>query len=231
MIYGYGLSAKIHSNHAFKIIISTEPISVLQGHKIIKSKALIIKPNTIHELKSCNCLCAWIFIDPETDIGQHIHGLFNNVTVLKFENVITNKLINFLIYSLENHFTEGEIKNAVVQTLLHRDMSNSYDLIIDRRIEKVLNYIKWSTNFDVKFAELLNLCSLSESRLIHLFKKEIGITIRQYVLWCRIKKALHGMTTNKNIKSSAKEAGFTDAAHFNRTFVSMFGINPSILLK
>jgi AraC-like DNA-binding protein len=231
IIYGHGLSNKIHANHAAKIIIATEPVSVLLDDEIIKSKGLIIKSNTFHEIKNGNWLSISIFIDPETDIGKQINVLFNKAKVLKLENTTSNQLINFLSNSFENHFTEVEIRNIVLKTLLDRDTLDTHNIIIDQRIEKVLDHIKRSSDYHVKFADLLDLCLLSESRLIHLFKKEIGITIRKYILWCRIKKALNAMATNKNIKSSAKQAGFTDAAHFNRTFVSMFGINPSILFK
>jgi len=230
MIYGSGLSTKIHSNHALKIIISTELFSVLQGHKIIKAKGVIIKSNAFHEIKSDSLLSISIFIDPETDIGKQISSLFNKATVLKLKNETSNELLNFLSNSLENHFTEAEIKNVFAKTLVDHDISHIHSLVIDQRIEQVLNHIKCSSNYDVKFVDLLNLSSLSESRLIHLFKKEIGITIRKYILWCRINLALKAIATNKTLKMSAEQAGFTDAAHFNRTFVSMFGINPSILL-
>jgi AraC-like DNA-binding protein len=51
------------------------------------------------------------------------------------------------------------------------------------------------------------------------------------MLWCRTTKAIAALTVGASIKQSAKIAGFTDAAHLNRTFVSMYGITPSLMLK
>jgi AraC-like DNA-binding protein len=46
-----------------------------------------------------------------------------------------------------------------------------------------------------------------------------------------MKRALAAIASGANIKKAASIAGFTDAAHFNRTFLSMFGDSPSNLLK
>jgi AraC-like DNA-binding protein len=72
---------------------------------------------------------------------------------------------------------------------------------------------------------------VSESRLIHLFKKETGTTIRKYILWNKLQQAIKFHLLGNSLKQSASLSGFTDAAHFNRVFVSNYGINPSSMLK
>lgn len=229
VFYQSGIPYKFHANHGLKIIIAEEQFSVVHDHKVINSNGLIIRPNTTHKINAGPGIIISIYIDPETQIGREINYLLNKRKVLKLENTIVTTLLNYFNNALEFHYTEGEVKRFLITTLL-----NMYPLdtgSIDQRIENVIAYIRSCSNYKVKFSDLLQVCSLSESRLLHLFKKEVGITIRKYILWCKTQKAVKAIAANKSIRQAAKEAGFTDAPHLNRTFVTMFGFNPSILQK
>jgi AraC-like DNA-binding protein len=231
IIYGYGLSKKMHANHGVKLIIGEQAFSVIYDQKIINATGVIIRSNTLHEVKAGEGLSITIYLDAESEIGKEINGNLKKGTILKLENEAVNMLLSFFTYPFESHFTEPEIKNLLIKTLLNKEILEQVPRTLDERIEKAIMHIKSSSNYNVKFSDLLDLCSLSESRLIHLFKKEIGITIRKYIVWCRLQKSLKAMASGLSIKEAALLAGFTDAAHLNRSFVSMFGINPSSMLK
>jgi AraC-like DNA-binding protein len=231
IFYGYGLSKKIHTNHCAKLIIAEEPFSVSHGHQTIEATGAIIRSDVSHSVRSEGGLNISIYIDPESDIGKEINDIFKKDKILKLKDEVVKDLLLFFRYPLESHFTELEVKNVLIKTLLNRDTLQEEHKTIDERIQSVITHIKSSENYSISFAELLSICSLSESRLIHLFKKETGITIRRYILWCRLQKSLRAMASGSSIKQSAQLAGFTDAAHLNRTFVSMYGVNPSSMLK
>lgn len=224
-----GIPHKFHANHGLKIIIAEEQFSVIHDHKVINSNGLIIRPDTSHKINAGPWIIISIYIDPETQIGREINYLLNKRKVLKLEKTIVTTLLNYFNDALEFHYTEREVKRFLITTLLNRYSLDTAS--IDERIENVIAYIRSASHYRVRFSDLLQLCSLSESRLLHLFKKEVGITIRKYVLWCKIQKAVKAIASNKTIRQAAKEAGFTDASHLNRTFVTMFGFNPSILQK
>jgi AraC-like DNA-binding protein len=225
----YGLTGRLHSNHAVKILVASKEISISHNRKLFTAQGLIVKSDTVHKIKPHEGLVVCIYIDPESIDGTHINNLFKNVPVLRFDCALALGLFD-LLSTPSNHITENEIKAKIQKTLvpLHR---SHQDRLMDQRIASVTRLIKESEHCSVKFAELLELSSLSESRLIHLFKKEIGITIRKYTLWCRTVKAIAAMRSGTTIKEAAKITGFTDAAHFNRTFVAMYGVTPSLLTK
>ena len=229
VFYSYGLSKNVHANHCIKVLLGEDPLVVTYDREKIYSRGFIIKSDTSHKIKASDLVIS-IFIDPETDIGKAINKLFKRTKVLKLEEKTSVTLLNYFSTSLENHLTELEIKNTVLKSIFTTPIFETSSAL-DTRIEKVLFQIKTSENFDIEFNELLTICSLSESRLLHLFKKEIGITIRKYILWCRVQRAIKSITTGGSMKQAASSAGFTDAAHFNRTFVAMYGITPSSMLK
>lgn len=229
IIYGYDLSFKPHASHAVKIIIADELISVSPYHTAVRAPGVIIKANTRHKVKSGKGLLISIYIDPHSKVGTELNNLAKH-GILKLGNNTAGKLLKYFREGLENHLTETDIKIWFIETLLNNDVLES-TTAFDGRIKKIIDCIRTSPNYNIKFSDLLSISGLSESRLMHLFKKEVGITIRKYVLWCRVLKALKTMSAGANIKQSARLTGFTDAAHLSRTFASMFGISPSSAFK
>ena len=80
-------------------------------------------------------------------------------------------------------------------------------------------------------AELATLIGLSESRMQHVFKEQMGIPIRRYVLWMRLRHVLELALSGSSLTTAAHSSGFSDLAHFTRTFRATFGIKPSALLS
>jgi len=77
----------------------------------------------------------------------------------------------------------------------------------------------------------MNVSYLSESRLLHLFKQEIGLPIRNYILWHRLQLAFKELSKGHSLTEVAYLTGFSDQSHLTRTFVKTIGATPSSLLK
>ena len=101
----------------------------------------------------------------------------------------------------------------------------------DARILATLQHLKSSTSENLSLVSLAQQVGLSPSRLIGLFKQQIGIPIRRYRLWYRLFLCTQRMTTGTRLTQAALEAGFTDSAHFSRTYRAMLGFCPSALLR
>ena len=68
---------------------------------------------------------------------------------------------------------------------------------------------------------------LSHSRLSHLFKAHIGISIKRYLVWSRLKVAiLLFLKEPHNLTSIAHETGFFDQAHLSNSFKRLLGVSP-----
>lgn len=69
----------------------------------------------------------------------------------------------------------------------------------------------------------------SPSRLSHWFKERMGISLRQYRVWLRLKTAMsyYLAQPEQGLAEAAYTAGFHDAAHLTRSFKRFLGIKPS----
>lgn len=97
---------------------------------------------------------------------------------------------------------------------------------MDRRIEVVIAKIE--NDPTVEFADLALLVNLSSSRLRHLFKKETGVTYKNYLRNLRLRAAeVLLRTTFLSVKEIVTRVGLTHTSHFNREFKRLYGTSPT----
>ena len=83
----------------------------------------------------------------------------------------------------------------------------------------------------VSGTELAARVGISASRLTHLFTEQVGIPLRRYVLWTRLRAAIIRVQAGDDLTGAAHGAGFADSAHLTRTTREMFGLAPSVLSR
>ncbi|HEX7670074.1 MAG TPA: AraC family transcriptional regulator [Polyangiaceae bacterium] len=102
---------------------------------------------------------------------------------------------------------------------------------LDLRIRKVLELIKGDFLTPPPAGKLAAAVGLSPGRLIHLFTREMGLPIRRYILWLRLRDVLISVVGGASLTEAAHHAGFSDSAHLSRTFRGMFGFPPSTIAE
>lgn len=70
---------------------------------------------------------------------------------------------------------------------------------------------------------------LSESRLSHIFREQVGISIAGYVLFSKLSKTYDYIAAGESITDAAIHAGFSSSAHFAAVNKKQFGISASEL--
>ncbi|MBL8522247.1 MAG: helix-turn-helix domain-containing protein [Betaproteobacteria bacterium] len=102
---------------------------------------------------------------------------------------------------------------------------------MDSRISAALTFLRESPHQYDSIESLADKVHLSPSRLAHLFKGEVGVPIRRYVLWMKMRRALDLAIAGDSLTTAALSAGFADSAHLSRTVRSMMGIAPEFLFR
>ncbi len=95
---------------------------------------------------------------------------------------------------------------------------------IDPRIKAALDLLRRLPAKKISTRAIAGAVCLSESRFIHLFKQQVGIPVRRYLLWLRLRIALEQILNSMNFTQAAHHAGFSDSAHLSRTFKQMSGM-------
>jgi AraC-like DNA-binding protein len=93
-----------------------------------------------------------------------------------------------------------------------------------------LEFLTANSEQIVPVEDVANQCNLSSSRFLHLFKEQTGITYRRAQLWNKLMKGITQFG-RVSLTEIAHSNGFSDSAHFSRTFKENFGFSPSDFLK
>lgn len=101
----------------------------------------------------------------------------------------------------------------------------------DPRVVKVIELIREQIAFNVRVEELAGEVNLSVSRLVELFRKQVGVPIRRYRQWHRLFVTFAAVDRGETLTDAAIAAGFTDSAHFSHTFRMTLGMTPSDILS
>jgi AraC-like DNA-binding protein len=94
---------------------------------------------------------------------------------------------------------------------------------IDRRVDRALLCF----GAGASLGETACLVRLSESRLTHLFREQIGMSARDWRRWLLMRKALFALYTGQSASAAAHFSGFADGAHLSRTCRALTGVTPS----
>jgi AraC-like DNA-binding protein len=100
----------------------------------------------------------------------------------------------------------------------------------DERMNLALAYLSDKSDQIVPLIDVADHCNLSSSRFLHLFKEQTGITYRRAQLWNKLMKGITQFG-KMSLTEIAHYSGFSDSAHFSRTFKENFGFSPRDFIK
>lgn len=99
---------------------------------------------------------------------------------------------------------------------------------VERRIARVAAVLADLSAEAVSAEVLAQTADLSVSRLEHLFKAQLGTSLRAYRGWYRMRNATSHLLRGGSLTEAAHAVGFHDSAHFTHAFRQSFGLPPSL---
>jgi AraC-like DNA-binding protein len=115
--------------------------------------------------------------------------------------------------------------NSLKDHILQQSFKSGYD----PRVASIINFLgNHELKYDVMIKTLQQVVCLSESRLSHLFKENVGISLKKYLVWNKLKTTIKGhLTTKEDLFTSLINANFYDQPHFSKAFKTMLDVKPS----
>ena len=130
------------------------------------------------------------------------------------------------------------IATALAAHLIGRYTAAKTDEIVARgglnsnAIRIVIEYIKSNHQKDLSLGELASIVYMSPYHFSRLFKQSTGLTPYQYLLNCRINRAMELLATGQHtVKQAAHLVGFNDQSHFTRQFKRIAGVSPIVYMQ
>ncbi len=226
----------VHTHHAIQISIGIEGgFTVSTEESELRSHGLLIGPDVPHCVNGGENQLGTLMIDAETTpakllVEKYLKGKTTHVLGKRVVTSVLASIPKFIRYhGIQDCYQASEVIKYILGKLV--DSSSENQRSVDSRIPAVLDFIN---NLEIKKVSTKTIARqvyLSETRLIHLFKNEIGIPIRRYLLWSRIQDAMKLMSKGTPITEAAYQAGFSDSAHLTRSVKKTYGVPPSVVFK
>ena len=95
----------------------------------------------------------------------------------------------------------------------------------------ILEYINSNINEEISIDKLSNLFFFNRTYIMKRFKKELKISINEYINSMRIYNSLGLFKDNNYISSIGYKNGFNSLEYFSETFKKVLGVNPNTYKK
>lgn len=230
-----GKGTSFHRHIAAQIVVALSGklrVKMSQKASYSTCDAVIIPPNVNHHIIGSGSVEIMIWFDPATVAARAIRlrSLSQLIPLSRSEiNIPISQLLQ-LSSHLQTCSEAVRLSQKITQALLPE-----YETVepIDERVALTLSAFQDSAllNQPHPLKDLAQTVNLSEGRLRHLFREELGVTIQQYWIGHRLLVAIRRFNSDEFLTEIAHDAGFADLAHFSRAFRASFGMTPSLAAK
>lgn len=140
--------------------------------------------------------------------------------------------------SLEHRFgadIELNAKTAILLVELNRYISEHNNQVGKKArpklIDGIKDYISEHLTEPISLEMLSNEFFISSKYISSVFRKNMGMTLREYIITKRVENAKKLLSEGKNVSEACELSGFGDYSNFIRTFTLIAGISPGKYAK
>lgn len=238
---GPGIDSKLHSHFAGQILLSPSDFfqyreSTEQTWK--KARAFYVPPCTTQQViapGNNNALVMTVYLDVWCQEFNELHQ-FNNYHSKVILPLLLSRWLWQRLRETVEEATPELVRNTAKQVInqlsicrknFQAPQSNKWQQPMQRRFLPVLEYIEYNIVGNLCVEHLARLAHLSPSRFSALFTEAIGVSVRKYIIWRRLRLACQRICLGTHrLTDIALDLGFTDQAHFSNCFSRFFGISP-----
>lgn len=205
-------------------------------HELSAGCFMLYEPGHKHDyqyFKDCNTISLWV----------HFHGAGANTAVsdcnispgphFKPKN---NSAEHFFQLMTKSFYPGEKIfqtrLNGLLLMLLSELGQNRKEAVKTDRIAEAVSFIHLNYHLPSNIDTLAQLCGLSRSRFLHVFKERMGTSPLHYQLLFRVEKAKELLAADSlSVLQVAAMVGFEDPFYFSRAFKKLVGMPPAEFRK
>jgi AraC family transcriptional regulator len=225
------LENEAHAHHAIQISIALRRTLSLQAPPDLRWRAyrgVATAPDQVHRIR-CRDLVVQIYFDPEGAAGVALRQGMGKAGVQAIDSDDLGTRAAAALRPGTDGQPDAERAARFIDELTGFSAPDYSRHLIDPRVQATLTAVHALPGRRASLSTLADRVALTPGRLGALFRRDIGIPLRRYLLWLRLIDAIEALSHDANLTEAAHDAGFSDSAHFSRTFRRMFGMPPSAL--
>jgi AraC-like DNA-binding protein len=195
------------------------------GRKWTTCGAALVRPDVFHEVDATGTRVLLAFVDAESALGAALRETIESDISIVSENTVA---------TWRRHLGNSQtIRDRVEPWVRRYLLAGRWNPKMHPAVRRTLKVIREEIGACGEFSldRVAAIAGLSPSRFMHVFTASVGVPLRPYVLWLRLQFAVGELMRGSTITGAAHRAGFSDAAHLNRTLRRMMGMTPGQLAQ
>ncbi len=163
-----------------------------------------------------------ISFEDETALNSHIHLEMMQSLEPVFADM-TDEFVN------TKAFESKMLSLLMHQVLIRivRRLSTGHGMKMTGLVDRVMEYIRENYAAPLSNEEIGKHFNYHPNYINRIIQKHTGQSLHQYVLSCRVAKALELLqTSGMSVTDVAEKVGFSSIKHFSQTFKSIYGYSP-----
>ncbi len=210
------VATRCHAHHAAQIVIAPEGLEIEgAGNERMHARAAVIPPRVLHAHGACGH-AALLFLDGDDVASRRLsrgaeprcESWRRDTLAVHVPRNPTPKLARALVASILSAIDVSqppEPRHPATRRMCTRLAGCEH----------------------VDLARLSREAGLSPRQMRHIFARDVGLSMRAYLRWKRLRRAVAAVERGATLSIAAAEAGFADSAHLSRVFREQFGMKPT----
>ena len=219
---GPGGPADRHAHHAVQLVWAEDGELMVTIEQPVQRRAVLIPADVPHAFDATGRHIALLLVDPHSARGASLDRRARLVVGQDVANDLPSRFPPRDVTAPD----AARWSDAALAAL----GAARGEVPLSAATRRAITYIEEAIDGVPRLADAARRIGISPTRLTHVFSQEVGIPFRRFVLWTRVKRAVEESRTGADLTRAAVAAGFSDSAHLSRTFRSMFGLSPSMVL-
>jgi AraC-like DNA-binding protein len=226
-----GLQNPPHSHLAASVLIALEkPFTLgIAKHEPQQLAAALVAPDIQQHLDSHGRPMVVLHVDPDLPHYRNLASRLGGRPMQALPASSFDGLRDSLHTALSRRMSCNEASALFDSVLacIRGDASEGKPL--DARVARIVNYLRRELPEKIDPAALAAEAGLSKSRLMHLFKDELGTSMCRFALCLRLQEAARQYRSGMSMTAVAHNAGFYDLSHMVQAGRAYVGYGPSAL--
>lgn len=220
MYAGPGLDLAPHSGSVWCLAVGVDhPVTVSTAAHQVTARSVLIPPRLVHHLDTHSGRLVSCYLDPSSTRPAAGRGRFR----CPAGDLMTGHVDQTLLTDIPADDTSARRwLDLAAPAVPHRT---------DPRVAAAIRRITADPQRAPSSRCLAAEVGLSESRFLHLFRRQAGTSLRRYRLWVRLLRAGSSVSAGKSLTEAAVEAGFASPSHLADRIKSTFGLTATELLS
>ena len=250
---GYDFNSHLHKCFEFIHIIEGRLIYTVEGNDYMLTEGDIImtKPNELHsfsfpekqEYKREFLHVYPGFVDKFPDLVKPLisreDGYFNRIPAAVAKKYGIYEIFERMDKCCRAREAETdyimlahtiELMSVICQ-ILRKEAPEAQEIVTNKKTNAIYDYVEKHYQDDITIEKIARSLYVSPSYLSRVFKKETGMTIKNYINMRRVTKAKNLIVEGRRITDVYLECGFSDYTTFYRAFIKYAGTSPDDFKK